>query len=122
MVELQFVGAIERLRLEVAASGTLASAQRPGAPTLSIEASRTAPEVEMLPLAVGQEVFVGFKRMHTLPTPISSLRIVGGPARTARQLAAVPIVRELIGAHAHRAAATTTRSTSAASKCAACRF
>jgi ABC-type uncharacterized transport system ATPase subunit len=95
VVELQFVGAIERLRLEVAASPTLASAQRPGAATLSIEASRTAPEVEILPLAVGQQVFVGFKRMHTLPTPISSLRIVGGPAGTAHELAATPIVREL---------------------------
>ena len=53
--ELQFVGAIERLRIEVAASATLASAQRPGAATLSIEASRTAPEVELLPLAIGQQ-------------------------------------------------------------------
>jgi sulfate transport system ATP-binding protein len=60
VVELQFVGAIERLRIEVAASPTLVSAQRPGAPTLSIEASRTAPDVELLPLNVGQQVFVGF--------------------------------------------------------------
>jgi hypothetical protein len=95
VVELQFVGAIERLRLELAASATLASAQRPGAATLSIEVSRTAPEVELLPLAVGQQVFVGFKRMHTLPTPISSLRVVGGAGRSARELAATPIVREL---------------------------
>ena len=95
VVELQFVGAIERLRLELAASQTLASAQRPGAATLSIEASRTAPEVELLPLAVGQQVFVGFKRMHTLPTPISSLRLVAGGGRSAQQLAAAPIVREL---------------------------
>ncbi|HVS25153.1 MAG TPA: ABC transporter ATP-binding protein [Gammaproteobacteria bacterium] len=95
VVELQFVGAIERLRLELAASATLASAQRPGAPTVSIEASRTAPEVELLPLAVGQQVFVGFKRTHTLPTPVSSLRLVGGPGRSARELAATPIVREL---------------------------
>jgi hypothetical protein len=95
VVELQFVGAVERLRIEVPASQTLASAQRPGAPTLSIEASRTAPDVELLPLTVGQQVFVGFKRMHTLPTPISSLRVVGGLGRTAQQLAATPIVREL---------------------------
>jgi len=97
VVELQFVGAIERLRLELAASATLASAQRPGATTLSIEASRTAPEVELLPLAVGQRIFVGFKRTHTLPTPISSLRLVGGPGLSARELAARPIVRELTG-------------------------
>jgi ABC-type Fe3+/spermidine/putrescine transport system ATPase subunit len=95
VVELQFVGAIERLRLEVAANATLASAQRPGAATFSIDASRTAREVEALPLAVGQQVFVGFKRMHTLPTPISSLRLIGNGVRTAKQLASTPIVREL---------------------------
>ena len=95
VVELQFVGAIERLRLAVAASETLASAQRPGADTLVIDASRTAREVEVFPLAVGQEVFVGFKRMHTLPTPISSLRLIATEECSANQLAAVPIVREL---------------------------
>jgi ABC-type Fe3+/spermidine/putrescine transport system ATPase subunit len=95
VMELQFVGAIERLRLEVAATPTLASAQRPGAATFSIDASRTARDVEVLPLAIGQQVFVGFKRMHTLPTPISSLRLVGNGVPTSKELAATPIVREL---------------------------
>jgi sulfate transport system ATP-binding protein len=95
VVELQFVGAIERLRLEVAASETLASAQRPGADTFHLDASRTAREVEVFPLAVGQQVFVGFKRMHTLPTPISSLRLIATDGRTPVQIAAAPIVREL---------------------------
>jgi sulfate/thiosulfate transport system ATP-binding protein len=95
VVELQFVGAIERLRLEVAANATLASAQRPGAATFSIDASRTARDVETFPLAIGQQVFVGFKRMHTLPTPISSLRLIGNGERTAKKLAGTPIVREL---------------------------
>src|SRR5262245_28456914 len=95
VVELQFVGSIERLRLEVAATPTLASAQRPGAATFLMDASRTAPDVEVLPLAIGQQVFVGFKRMHTLPTPISSLRLIGNGARNPQDLARTPIVREL---------------------------
>jgi hypothetical protein len=95
VVELQFVGAIERLRLEVPATASLASAQRPGAATFSMDASRTAREVEALPLSVGQRVFLGFKRMHTLPTPISSLRLVGDSIQGAEQLAATPLVREL---------------------------
>jgi sulfate/thiosulfate transport system ATP-binding protein len=95
VMELQFVGAIERLRLEVAANATLASALRPGAPTFSVDASRTARDVEFYPLAIGQQVFVGFKRMHALPTPITSLRLLGSEARTAKQLAATPIVKEL---------------------------
>ena len=40
-------------------------------------------------------MFFGFKRMHTLPTPISSLRLIGNGGRTAKQLAGTPIVREL---------------------------
>jgi sulfate/thiosulfate transport system ATP-binding protein len=95
VMEVQFVGAIERLRLEVAANATLASALRPGAATFSMDASRTARDVDVYPLAIGQRVFVGFKRMHALPTPITSLRLLGGDGRTAKQLAATPIVREL---------------------------
>ena len=95
IVELQFVGAIEKLRLEVTATETLASAQRPGAPTFSVDASRTARDVEVVPLALGQEVFVGFKRMHALPTPISSLRLIGGQVRSAAELMRTPLVREL---------------------------
>ncbi len=95
IVEVQFIGAIERLRLEAAASETLASAQRPGAATFSIDASRTAREVEALPLEVGQSVWFGFKRMHALPTPISSLRLITTDGKPAEQLARTPIVREL---------------------------
>ena len=50
----------------------------------TIEAVRTASDVEAMPLAIGQKVYVGFKHMHALPTPISSLRLVasGGRPRT----------------------------------------
>jgi sulfate transport system ATP-binding protein len=95
VLELQFVGAIERLRLEVVANDTLASAQRPGSRTFLLDASRTAREVELLPLEVGQTVHFGFKRMHALPTPISSLRLIGAPGRPAKGLVSTAIVREL---------------------------
>jgi len=95
VLELQFVGANERLRLEVAAADTLASAQRPGAATFQIDASRTAREVELLPLEVGQTVHFGFKRMHALPTPISSLRLIAKPGETGNELVSTSIVREL---------------------------
>jgi ABC-type Fe3+/spermidine/putrescine transport system ATPase subunit len=95
VLELQFVGASERLRLEVAASDTLASAARPGAATFSIDAARTAREVEVLPLEVGQTVHFGFKRMHALPTPISSLRLIAKPGETGNELVSTSIVRDL---------------------------
>ena len=95
VVELQFVGSVERLRLEVEASVTLASAPRPGAAAFSIDASRAARDAETLPITLGQEVAVGFKRMHALPTPISSLRLIGDEDRDAGRLANTPLVREL---------------------------
>jgi sulfate transport system ATP-binding protein len=95
VVELQFVGASERLRLEASASETLASAQRPGAATLQIDALRTAREVELMPLELGQTVFFGFKRMHALPTPISSLRLISTDGHEPADIARAPIVREL---------------------------
>ena len=99
VVDLEFIGAIERVRLEIAASETLASAQRPGATHFYLDAARTAREVEDWPLSVGQRVFVGFKRMHTLPTPISSLRLLDagndGVSGEREDLGASPLVREL---------------------------
>jgi ABC-type Fe3+/spermidine/putrescine transport system ATPase subunit len=95
VVELQFVGSVERLRLEVMSSATLASAPRPGAAAFSIDASRAARDAETLPLIAGQEVTVGFKRMHALPTPISSLRLIGDESRESGRLANTPLVREL---------------------------
>lgn len=95
VVELQFVGAVERLRLAAAASDSLASAQRPGAATFYIEASRTARDVESFPLRLGQQVVVGLKRVHALPTPISSLRLIASPGGATAKLGTAPVVREL---------------------------
>jgi ABC-type Fe3+/spermidine/putrescine transport system ATPase subunit len=100
IVEMQYVGAIERLRLEMAASATLTSAPRPNAPAFAVEVSRAAREAETLPLTVGQEVVVGFKRMHALPTPISSVRLIGSTECDSAALAKTTLVRELAG-HMH---------------------
>jgi sulfate transport system ATP-binding protein len=95
IVDLKFVGSNERLRLEMNATETLASAQRPGAAMFTIEAVRTASDVDAMPLSVGQKVYVGFKHMHALPTPISSLRLVGSGSQTADSIARMPVVQEL---------------------------
>jgi sulfate transport system ATP-binding protein len=95
IVDLKFVGASERLRLEVAATETLASAQRPGAATFSIEAARGARDVEAMPLAIGQQVYLGFKHMHALPTPISSLRLIASGEREPEEIGRAPLVQLL---------------------------
>jgi hypothetical protein len=95
IAELKFIGSNERLRLEMGATETLASAQRPGAPTFTIEAVRAASDVDSMPLSVGQKVYVGFKHMHALPTPISSLRLVASGGRTPDDIARTPLVQQL---------------------------
>jgi hypothetical protein len=94
-MELKFIGASERLRLEMPSSQHLASAHNPSAMTLSLEASRSALEVEAMPLEPGREVYVGFKRMHALQTPISSVRLVGRSVAETERLARIPLVVEL---------------------------
>ena len=95
VVEVKFIGSNERLRLEMNATETLASAQRPGAAIFSIEAARAASDVEAMPLSVGQNVYVGFKHMHALPTPVSSLRLIASGNRSADSIANTPLVRQL---------------------------
>src|SRR5690606_3200971 len=74
--ELEFVGMLERVRLTVTANPSLTSALRPAAAQFPLEASRSARDAESIPLTVGQSVSVGAKRVHVLPTPISSLRLL----------------------------------------------
>ena len=95
VAELQFVGSIERLRLTYPASETLTSALRPGADSFLLEAARTAREVEDFPLTTGQQVWVGFKGMHALPTPISSLRLPAHTDAAFAELSGSVLVREL---------------------------
>src|SRR5690606_14484621 len=68
---LEFVGVLERVRVEVAATETLTSALSPGS-EFTVEASRSARDAESLPLEPGQRVRLGAKRVHVLPSPISS--------------------------------------------------
>jgi len=95
IVDVKFVGASERLRLEMTATDTLASAQRPGAETFSVETARSARDVEAMPLTLGQNVYVGFKHMHALPTPISSLRLIATGNRATEELGKTPLVQQL---------------------------
>jgi hypothetical protein len=95
VAELEFTGATERIRLSVAADDALASALRPGAQSFMVEGARDAREAERLPLTVGQEVALGAKRVHVLPTPISSLRLVARSAEEGARLETSTLVREL---------------------------
>ncbi len=97
--QLEFVGVLERVRVEVDGSAPLTSALTPGT-TFTLEASRSARDAESTPLEIGQRVRIGAKRVHVLPTPISSLRLLGRTESELDGLATSRLIQEL-GARMH---------------------
>ena len=92
--EVLFAGAVERLRVRMAADGPVPVAPgRAGAPELGslLEVSRTLPEQRDFPVSVGQSVAVGARRIHVLPTPISSFTAVAATAESAQALRDSPL-------------------------------
>jgi hypothetical protein len=95
VVELQFVGSIERLGLDIAASDGLRSAVNPAAPTFRVEVSRPASDATIRRMNVGDRVWLGCKNHTTLPTPLSSIRILSDSASAGESLVQTPLVRDL---------------------------
>ena len=96
--EVLFGGAVERLRVRMLDGGTLASAvQRADAPTNGtlIEVTRTLPEKRLLPVAPGQRVALGARRIHVLPTPVSSFSAVATTEEDCARLAEAPLLQAL---------------------------
>jgi sulfate/thiosulfate transport system ATP-binding protein len=92
--EVQFTGALERLRLRLL--DNLAAIQHGADPsTARIEATRTQPEQRALPLQIGDNVLLGARRLHVLPTPLSSFVVHAEDDATARALHADPVLATL---------------------------
>jgi ABC-type Fe3+/spermidine/putrescine transport system ATPase subunit len=64
--------------------------------TLSVDALRSAAEQEATPLRPGDAVTLGLRRLHALPTPISSFHLMGADAATAASLEAAPLLAQLV--------------------------
>jgi len=92
--ELQFTGALERLRLKLLDNHHAVQTTGNGGEG-RIEATRTQPERRALPLAVGATVAVGARRMHVLPTPLSSFSIHAADESAAQALAQAPLLETL---------------------------
>jgi hypothetical protein len=96
--EILFAGAVERLRVRMAADGPVPVAPgREGATDGGslLEVSRTLPEQRSLPVTIGQRVAVGARRIHVLPTPISSFTAVAGDESAACELRDSPLLAAL---------------------------
>jgi sulfate transport system ATP-binding protein len=91
-----FTGALERLRLRLDA--------RPQAPLLSLgdgepaaalQVTRTQYEQRLFEVHPGQSVAIGVRRVHVLPTPLSSFTACAPSAQLAEALCRQPLLAEL---------------------------
>ncbi|MDP2323628.1 MAG: ABC transporter ATP-binding protein [Gammaproteobacteria bacterium] len=95
--ELQFTGALERLRIRMstdsAARNTDAGAS--AIPPVWIDVTRTQPEQRAYPLVPGQLVAIGTRRIHVLPTPLSSFTVCAESREAAGRLTDNEWLRDL---------------------------
>jgi len=93
--ELVFTGALERMRVRLAngAAAPLAGETAAGAATL--EVTRTQHEQRGFPVALGQSVSIGVRRIHVLPTPLSSYTACAADQPGADRLAQHAFLMEL---------------------------
>ena len=114
--ELQFSGPTERLRVRMPMEGPVpATPDREGADgsTWLLDASRTFPEQRANPLSIGQRVTVSARRIHSLPTPISSFTVVAREMAAAQALRDTPLLATLATRMQTRITMLTSRSGSA---------
>ncbi len=97
--ELTFAGHQQHVHIELlepsdvhAATG----ADRGEGHAVTVDALRSAAEQSALPLTIGARVHLGVRRLHALPTPISSFRIIATELARARELEANPLLAQLV--------------------------
>jgi sulfate transport system ATP-binding protein len=106
--EVLFGGSIERLRVRMPADGPVPAV--PGRDDRAgslMEVSRTLPQQRAFPVSIGDRVAVGARRVHVLPTPISSFTVVAKDEPQMRALQASPLLATLAERMQTRVAAST---------------
>jgi sulfate transport system ATP-binding protein len=94
--EIVFTGALERLRIRLTDEPSAAQLLGSGAAgDARLEVTRTQPERRELPLRQGEQVALGARRLHVLPTPLSSFLACGATEAAAAQLAREPLLETL---------------------------
>ncbi|PZN34179.1 MAG: hypothetical protein DIU71_03210 [Proteobacteria bacterium] len=95
--ETIFTGALERMRvrLDHGSTGAQLAATDGNAGASIIEVTRTQHEHRTFPVSLGQAVAIGVRRIHVLPTPLSSYTAWAPDAAAAARLAEHPFLAEL---------------------------
>ena len=97
--EIMFTGALERLRVRLTNGAvdaqlvSTSSDSRPSSATLDV--TRTQYEQRAFPVTLQQSVAIGIRRIHVLPTPLSSYTACAASADAAQRLARHPFLTEL---------------------------
>jgi len=94
--EVLFTGAREslRVRLEEGVQAPLL-AYADGAASVALQVTRTQHEQRSFEVRTGQSVAVGVRRLHVLPTPLSSFTACAASAASAEALSRQPLLAEL---------------------------
>jgi sulfate transport system ATP-binding protein len=94
--EIIFTGALERLRVRLLDEPSAAQiVGATGTGEARLEITRTQPERRELPLRTGAQVALGARRLHVLPTPLSSFLACGRTEAEAAELAREPLLEKL---------------------------
>jgi sulfate/thiosulfate transport system ATP-binding protein len=98
--ELVFTGALERIRVRMTSGPSDAHIGSTSAVDGHISAAvlditRTQHEQRAFPIVFGQSVAIGVRRIHVLPTPLSSYTVCAAESAAAERLAQHPFLIEL---------------------------
>jgi len=94
--EILFTGALERMRIRMDGGGDVAPlANSNGSGAALLEVTRTLHEQRAFQVAPGQQVAVGVRRIHVLPTPLSSFTACAQADEQAETLSHHPLLVEL---------------------------
>jgi sulfate transport system ATP-binding protein len=94
--EIVFTGALERLRVRLLDEPSAAQLLGSGAAAEArLEVTRTQHERRSLPLHTGTQIALGARRLHVLPTPISSFLACARTEQEAAALAREPLLEGL---------------------------
>ena len=93
--EIVFTGALERLRVRLLDEPSAAQLLGAGSGDPLIEITRTQPQRRELPLRAGAQVALGARRLHVLPTPISSFLACAPTETEAAEVAREPLLESL---------------------------
>jgi sulfate transport system ATP-binding protein len=94
--EIVFTGALERLRVRLLDEPCAAQLLGPsGEGDARLEITRTQHERRSLPLIQGAQIAIGARRLHVLPTPLSSFLACGATEADAAALAREPLLESL---------------------------